>query len=89
MDIYGCSPPQTHLGKHRQYWWDIILGVNDGLVSTFLLIAGVSGGGLSLIHILLTAISGVIASAISMFAGDFLATKSQNEVLWGEINLEK
>lgn len=24
-----------HLGSSRQYWRDIILGVNDGLVSTF------------------------------------------------------
>jgi VIT1/CCC1 family predicted Fe2+/Mn2+ transporter len=30
--------------------------------------------------VLLTAISGAIAGAISMFAGEFVATKSQNEV---------
>jgi VIT1/CCC1 family predicted Fe2+/Mn2+ transporter len=78
-----------HLGKHRQYWRDIILGVNDGLVSTFLLVTGVAGGGLSSIDILLTAISGAIAGAVSMFAGEFLATKSQNEVLRGEIDLER
>lgn len=85
----GRSPPQSHLGKHRQYWRDIILGVNDGIVSTFLLVAGVAGGGLSSIDILLTAISGAIAGAVSMFAGEFLATRSQNEVLRGEIALEK
>jgi VIT1/CCC1 family predicted Fe2+/Mn2+ transporter len=89
MDVIGRPRPQTHLGKHRQYWRDIILGVNDGLVSTFLLVAGVAGGGLSSIDILLTAVSGAIAGAVSMFAGEFLATKSQNEVLRGEIDLEK
>jgi len=25
-----CSPEQEHLGQGRQYWRDIILGVNDG-----------------------------------------------------------
>lgn len=79
MDI-SRRPPSAphidHLGKHRQYWRDIILGVNDGLVSTFLLVAGVAGGGLSSIDILLTAISGAIAGAVSMFAGEFVATKS-------------
>ena len=65
----NTRPPDAHLGKHRQYWRDIILGVNDGLVSSFLLVTGVAGGGLSSIDILLTAISGALAGAVSMFAG--------------------
>lgn len=69
-------PPSEHLGKHRQYWRDIILGVNDGLVSTFLLVAGVAGGGLSSIDILLTAIAGALAGAVSMFAGGKLSWSS-------------
>lgn len=84
-------PPQRmeHLGKHRQYWRDIILGVNDGLISTYLLVAGVSGSGLSSTDILLTAIAGALAGAVSMSAGEFVATKCQNEVLKGEIGLER
>jgi vacuolar iron transporter family protein len=78
-----------HLGGHRQYWRDMILGVNDGLVSTFLLVAGVAGGGLTSNNILLTAIAGAIAGAVSMCAGEYIATKSQNEIITGEINLEK
>jgi hypothetical protein len=78
-----------HLGKHRQYWRDILLGVNDGLISTFLLVAGVAGGGLDSRSILLTAIAGTVAGAIAMCAGEFVATKSQNEVMQGEINLER
>lgn len=77
-----------HLGKQRQYWRDIILGINDGLVSTFLLVVGVSGGGLTCSDILITAISGALAGAVSMFAGEYMATKSQDEVLEGEIKLE-
>jgi hypothetical protein len=38
--------------------------VNDGLVSTFLLVAGVVGGGLETKDILLTAISGSLAGAV-------------------------
>jgi vacuolar iron transporter family protein len=82
-------PRMEHLGKHRQYWRDIILGVNDGLVSTFLLVAGVTGGGLSSQDILLTAIAGAVAGAISMCAGEYVATKSQNEVMRGELALER
>ena len=39
------GPYEPHIGETRQYWRDIILGVNDGLVSTFLLVVGVVGGG--------------------------------------------
>lgn len=83
------SASSEHLGKERQYWRDIILGINDGLVSTFLLVVGVSGGNFSSRDVLLTALSGALAGAISMFAGEYLATKSQDEVIKREIKLEE
>lgn len=78
-----------HLGASRQYWRDMILGVNDGIISTFLLVTGVAGGGLSSHDILLTSIAGSIAGAVSMCAGEYVATKSQNEVITGELALER
>ena len=81
----GYTP---HIGETRQYWRDIILGVNDGLVSIFLLVVGVVGGGLDRGQVLLTATAGTIAGAVSMAAGEYLATKSQDEVLEAELILE-
>lgn len=78
-----------HLGETRQYWRDMILGVNDGLVSVFLLVAGVVGGRLDTRQVLLTAIAGAIAGAISMATGEWLATKSQEEIFDREITLER
>lgn len=78
-----------HIGVTRQYWRDIILGVNDGLVSMFLLVVGVVGGGLDSGQVLLTAVAGAIAGAVSMGAGEYLATKSQDEVLEAELALER
>lgn len=80
---------EPHVGASRQYWRDMILGINDGLVSIFLLVAGVVGGGLDRPQVLLTAVAGAIAGAVSMAAGEYLATKSQSEVLESEIDLEK
>ncbi len=80
---------EPHIGESRQYWRDIILGVNDGLVSVFLLVVGVVSGGLSTQQVLLTALAGSIAGAISMAAGEYLATKSQDEVFEAELNLER
>jgi vacuolar iron transporter family protein len=80
---------EPHIGQSRQYWRDIILGVNDGLVSTLLLVAGVVGGGLSSTIILLTVLAGAVAGAISMAAGEYLATESQREILDAELRLER
>lgn len=85
-EIVGYEP---HIGETRQYWRDIILGVNDGLVSIFLLVLGVASGGLERSQIVLTAIAGAVAGAISMAAGEYLATKSQDEVLEAELRLER
>ncbi len=85
-DSEGYEP---HIGESRQYWRDIILGVNDGLVSMFLLVVGVVGGGLITEQVLITGIAGALAGAVSMGAGEYLATKSQDEVLAAEMRLEK
>ncbi len=87
MDAHGEYIP--HIGNTRQYWRDIILGVNDGLVSMLLLVAGVVGGGLDSKQVLLTGVAGAVAGAISMAAGEYLATKSQDDVLEAELRLER
>ena len=85
----GVPPYQDHIGESRPYWRDIILGVNDGLVSMLLLVAGVVGGGLNVDQVLLTGVAGAIAGAVSMAAGEYLATKSQDDVLAAELELER
>jgi VIT1/CCC1 family predicted Fe2+/Mn2+ transporter len=83
------TPYEPHIGESRQYWRDIILGVNDGLVSIFLLVVGVVGGGLDADQVLLTAVAGALAGSVSMAAGEYLATKSQDQVLEAELKLER
>jgi predicted membrane protein (TIGR00267 family) len=82
-------PYREHLGPRSQYLRDIILGVNDGLVSMFLLVVGVVGGGVSSDVVLLAGLSGAFAGAVSMAAGEYMATKSQEEAIDGELELER
>ncbi|HSJ26992.1 MAG TPA: VIT1/CCC1 transporter family protein [Acidimicrobiia bacterium] len=82
-------PYVPHVGETRQYWRDIILGVNDGLVSMVLLVAGVVGAGLSREDVFVTGVAGALAGAVSMGLGEYLATKSQDEVLTSEMELER
>ena len=77
-----------HFGNERAYMRDIILGINDGLISTFLLTIGVYASGLSWSSILLTIISCAMSGSISMALGEYLATKSQIEVTEAEIESE-
>lgn len=86
------DPAETyrpHTGATRQYVRDIILGVNDGLVSIFLLVVGVVGGGLTSKQVLLAGVAAAIAGAVSMASGEYIATKSQEEVFDRELALEK
>jgi VIT1/CCC1 family predicted Fe2+/Mn2+ transporter len=83
------TPYEPHIGETRQYWRDIILGLNDGLVSIFLLVVGVVGGGLDTHQVLLTGVAGALAGAVSMAAGEYLATKSQDQILEAELKLER
>lgn len=80
---------EPHIGDSRQYMRDIILGVNDGLISTFLLVSGVVGGGMDATDVLLIGLAGALAGMISMSIGEYLATKAQGEVFDAEIALEK
>jgi VIT1/CCC1 family predicted Fe2+/Mn2+ transporter len=55
----------------------------------FLLVAGIVGGGLDRQQVLLAGVAGALAGAVSMGSGEYLATKSQTEVLQSEIALEE
>ncbi len=85
----AAPPYRPHVGPSRQYVRDIVLGVNDGLVSIFLLIVGVVGGGFAAREVLLAGLAASFAGAISMAAGEYIATKSQEEVFDSEMELER
>ncbi|MCE2526241.1 MAG: VIT1/CCC1 transporter family protein [Actinomycetia bacterium] len=81
-------PYRPHVGENRPYLRDVILGVNDGLVSILLLVAGLVGGQLGSAEVLLGGLVGALAGAVSMALGEYLATKSQEEVWDAELLLE-
>lgn len=58
-----------------------IFGANDGLVSNLALIMGVMGTGMPANVIVLTGVSGLLAGALSMAAGEFISVRSQQELL--------
>jgi VIT1/CCC1 family predicted Fe2+/Mn2+ transporter/rubrerythrin len=85
----------TILGRERWHvrgtGWigDAIYGVNDGLGAVFGIVSGMAGytGGSEVV--LAAGLAGTLASALSMGAGAYLASKSQREVYESEVAREQ
>jgi VIT1/CCC1 family predicted Fe2+/Mn2+ transporter len=83
-------------GRKQPGSWigDAIYGVNDGLGAIFGIVSGVSGATMgdpaqTSHYVLLAGISGLIASALSMGSGAYLAAKSEREIYDAEITRER
>jgi len=79
-------------GQPKTAGWvgDAIYGVNDGLGSIFGIVSGVSGATLGNSHfVLIAGLAGMIASALSMGAGAYLAAKSEREIYEAEYARER
>ena len=83
-------------GRKQPGSWigDAIYGVNDGLGAIFGIVSGVSGATMGnpaqTSHwVLLAGISGLIASALSMGSGAYLAAKSEREIYLAEVARER
>ncbi len=80
---HGRRPPAGWIG-------DAIYGVNDGLGAIFGIVSGVSGATLGNSKwVLLSGLAGMIASALSMGSGAYLAAKSEREIYQAEVARER
>ena len=81
---------------HRESWhrhgggWigQAIYGANDGLGSVFGIVTGVAGATAGGPAVLIAGLAGMLASALSMGSGAYLATKTQREVQEAELRRE-
>src|SRR3984957_3336559 len=79
-------------GQTQAAGWvgDAIYGVNDGLGSIFGIVSGVSGATTGNSHfVLIAGLAGMVASALSMGSGAYLAAKSEREIFEAEFARER
>jgi len=79
-------------GQPKAASWigDAIYGVNDGLGAIFGIVSGVSGATTGNAHfVLIAGLAGMIASALSMGSGAYLAAKSEREIYEAEFARER
>lgn len=81
---------QEHHKSHRSAWLRAaVLGANDGIVSTASLIIGVAAAGTGQSEIVLVAIAGLVAGALSMAAGEYVSVSSQADIEAADLDLER
>ena len=79
----GHKSPASWIG-------DAIYGVNDGLGAIFGIVSGVAGATAGDQHyVLLAGLAGMIASALSMGSGAYLAAKSEREIYDAEMHRKR
>ena len=74
---------QERLANRRSalYLKDFIYGAIDGAVTTFAVVSGVAGAGLSSSIVLILGIANLIGDGFSMAAGNYLGTRAEKEQL--------
>ena len=73
--------PTSPLDIARHYVRELIYGANDGIITTFAVVAGVAGGGLSLQVVLIIGAANLFADGLSMAVGNYLSIRSHESVL--------
>ena len=86
-----CSPMKQRHFRHvephgaleiaRHYVRELIYGANDGIITTFAVVAGVAGGGLPLRVVLIIGAANLLADGLSMAVGNYLSIQSHESVL--------
>ncbi len=64
----------TQIARH--YIRDLVYGANDGLITTFAVVAGVAGGELSPRAVLIIGVANLCADGLSMGVGNYLSIRS-------------
>lgn len=82
-----------HRERHRteRIGWlrAAVLGANDGLISTSSLVVGVAAAEPSRSAVVLAAVAGLVAGALSMAAGEYVSVSSQADTERADLALER
>ena len=73
--------PRGAIAVTRHYIGDLIYGANDGLITTFAVVAAASGGALSTRTVLVVGMANLFADGLSMGVGNYLSIRSRESAL--------
>ena len=73
--------PHGIVGVLRHYIRDLVYGANDGIITTFAVVAGVAGGALSAEAVLIVGAANLAADGMAMGVGNLLAIRANESAL--------
>ena len=79
---------EGHTSANTSWLRAAVLGANDGLISTSSIVVGVAAAGMAANEVLLSAVAGMVAGALSMAAGEYVSVSSQADVETADIARE-
>lgn len=80
---------ELHRTEHIGWLRAAVLGANDGLISTSSLVVGVAAAQTAREPILLAALAGLVAGALSMAAGEYVSVSSQADTERADLARER
>ena len=89
VKVKSAKHREPHRGKRTGWLRAATLGANDGLISTSSLVVGVASGVHNKAAILLAAVAGVVAGALSMAAGEYVSVSSQADTEKADLSKER
>jgi len=81
--------PEGHRSDRIGWLRAAVLGANDGIVSTASLVVGVAAAQSSQSTIVMTAVAGLVAGAMSMAAGEYVSVHSQADTEKADLDRER
>jgi vacuolar iron transporter family protein len=81
--------PESHLVARIGWLRAAVLGANDGIVSTASLIVGVAAAAAKTGDVLIAAVAGLVAGAMSMAAGEYVSVSSQSDTEQADLARER
>ena len=65
----------------QHYVGDLVYGANDGILTTFAVVAGVTGGALSATAVTIVGLANLLADGLSMGVGNYLSIRARESAL--------
>lgn len=81
--------PEQHFSQRIGWLRAAVLGANDGIVSTSSLVVGIAAADTGRTALILAAVAGLVAGAMSMAAGEYVSVSSQADTEEADLERER
>lgn len=89
INLKRNSEEELHITRGGDYIRDVVFSANDGLVTTFAVVAGVAGAQLSTGVVIIMGLANMLADGLAMALGSYLGSKSRLDFEKNSLMIEK